>query len=79
MTRNRPNAKFEGYPARVYTRSDGRGQIIYGESNQLHAGKQHGHVSFDPESGSVDYWREPQQSHSDWSIDGKRGNDHTKI
>ena len=73
------NAFFDGKPAASYLRSkDGMQQIIYGDSSQLHRGGRHGHVSFDPDSGSVDYWRTPDQAHSDYLVDSSKS-DHTRI
>lgn len=73
------NTTFDGQPAKSYQRQrDGMEQIIYGEASQLYKGGQHGHISFDPSSGSVDYWRGPNQEHSDYYIDGGQ-DDHTRI
>lgn len=76
----KPNTTFDGYPARAYTRSsDNMGQIIYGPENTIAGGPGHGHISYDPDSGSVDYWREPGQDHdTEWNING-RDPDHTRI
>lgn len=54
-------------------------QIIYGPADQIHTGGKHGHVSFDPQTGSVDYWRSPDHHHkTGWYLDSHE-DDHTRI
>ena len=79
MGKHSPNTTFEGYPARSYLRADGKEQIIYGPADQIHTGGKHGHVSFDPQTGSVDYWRSPDHHHkTGWYLDSHK-DDHTRI